>query len=169
MNPHLQLADADLLRQCTVETFRASGPGGQHRNKTESAVRLRHLPTGVIAQAYERRSQHENKAVALRRLRENIALDVRHAVDLERYDIPPELAAILPDAGAQRIGPNNDRYWPGIAVLLDLFVALGCSVSDTAAKLGLSTGVLSRVLLDSPAVGARVNELRAACGRRPLR
>ena len=51
----------------------AGGPGGQHRNKTESAVRLTHPPTGVTVTATERRSQHENREVALERLRERIA------------------------------------------------------------------------------------------------
>jgi hypothetical protein len=168
-HPYLGLTDDELLRQCSVETFRASGPGGQHRNKTDSAVRLRHNPTGIVAQAYERRSQHENKAVALRRLREAIALEVRQPVDVERYETPLELAALLSSAGRQRIGPKNERYWPGIAALLDLFVALDCSVSDTARHLGVSTGALSRLLLDSPPVTAKANELRTARGMRPLR
>jgi len=47
---YLYLTDEDLLRQCEMDTFKASGPGGQHRNKRESAVRLKHLPTGIIAQ-----------------------------------------------------------------------------------------------------------------------
>ena len=50
------------------EFFRASGPGGQHRNKTETGVRLTHLPSGVTVSATERRSQHQNREVALRRL-----------------------------------------------------------------------------------------------------
>ena len=66
-------SDEDLLRECEVETFRASGPGGQHVNKTESAVRLRHLPTGVVVTSRESRSQHQNKAACLRKLREQAA------------------------------------------------------------------------------------------------
>ena len=65
-------SDYDLLRQCEVETFRSSGPGGQHVNKTESAVRLRHLPTGVVVTSREERSQHRNKAICLEKLRERI-------------------------------------------------------------------------------------------------
>lgn len=50
------------------EFFRATGPGGQHRNKTETGVRLTHLPSNVTVSATERRSQHQNREVALRRL-----------------------------------------------------------------------------------------------------
>ena len=65
-------SDEDLLRQCEVETFRSSGPGGQHVNKTESAVRLRHLPSGIIVSSQQERSQHRNKALCLEKLRQKI-------------------------------------------------------------------------------------------------
>ena len=61
--------DDELLRACRIETFRAGGPGGQHQNATESGVRLVHLPTGIRAIARDERSQHRNRALALRRLR----------------------------------------------------------------------------------------------------
>ena len=54
-NPYAELDDDDLLAQCRVETMRGSGPGGQHRNKVESAVRLTHEPTGIVVTASERR------------------------------------------------------------------------------------------------------------------
>ena len=66
-------SDADLLRECEVETFRSSGPGGQHVNKTESAVRLRHVPSGVVVASQQQRSQHRNKALCLQRLRNKVA------------------------------------------------------------------------------------------------
>ncbi|MDQ2976008.1 MAG: peptide chain release factor-like protein [Acidobacteriota bacterium] len=69
---NLPESDEDLLRECEVETFRSSGPGGQHVNKTESAVRLRHLPSGVVVSSQQQRSQHRNKALCLQKLREKI-------------------------------------------------------------------------------------------------
>jgi protein subunit release factor B len=65
-------SDDELLRECEVDTFRASGPGGQHVNKTESAVRLTHLPTGLAVTCREERSQHRNKTTCLRKLRERV-------------------------------------------------------------------------------------------------
>ncbi|HKB64410.1 MAG TPA: peptide chain release factor-like protein [Pyrinomonadaceae bacterium] len=65
-------SDEELLRECEVETFRSSGPGGQHVNKTESAVRLRHKPSGVVVTSQEERSQHRNKQICLDKLRKKI-------------------------------------------------------------------------------------------------
>ena len=66
-------SDEELLRECEVETFRSSGPGGQHVNKTESAVRLRHLPSGIVVTSQQERSQHRNKAICLQKLRDKVA------------------------------------------------------------------------------------------------
>ena len=64
--------DDELLGQCRVETFRSGGAGGQHRDTTDSAVRLVHEPTGIRATAQDERSQHRNKKLALERLRERL-------------------------------------------------------------------------------------------------
>jgi protein subunit release factor B len=65
----LALPDAALAAECEETFFVASGPGGQHRNKTESGVRLVHRPTGVVVTATERRSQAQNRGAAVERLR----------------------------------------------------------------------------------------------------
>lgn len=68
----LSLPDAALLAECEESFYVGGGPGGQHRNKTESAVRLVHPPTGVVVTATERRSQPQNRGAALERLRERL-------------------------------------------------------------------------------------------------
>jgi protein subunit release factor B len=69
----LALPDPALLAECVETFFTGSGPGGQHRNKTESAVRLTHPATGVTVTATERRSQSQNRGAALERLRGRLA------------------------------------------------------------------------------------------------
>lgn len=74
-------SDEELLSECEVQTFRSSGPGGQHVNKTESAVRLRHTPSGVVVTSQQERSQYRNKQVCLEKLREKIEkLNYRQAL-----------------------------------------------------------------------------------------
>ncbi|CAO2167304.1 unnamed protein product [Urochloa humidicola] len=173
---YLGMSDEELMDQCEMGTFKASGPGGQHRNKRESAVRLKHRPTGIIAQAVEDRSQHKNRASALSRLRTLIALKVRRPINLEGYTPPVELLQILPlkstirgkDVGSQ-IGPNNSKFSPGMQALLDLLYAVEGSVSDAAKILGLSTGALSRLILSDDSLRTAANELRASKGLKPLR
>src|SRR5271155_3533658 len=72
-----KLTDEQLLAQCRVEAYRGSGPGGQKRNKTSSAVRITHEATGLSAIGTESRSQSQNKSKALRRLRLRLALEIR--------------------------------------------------------------------------------------------
>ena len=66
---HIPDSDEDLLKECNVDTFRAGGKGGQHLNKTESAVRLSHLPTGIVVTCQDERSQLQNKRKCLIQLR----------------------------------------------------------------------------------------------------
>lgn len=87
------ISDDELLAECDVETLKGSGPGGQHRNKTETAVRLTHRATGLRSQASERRSQGQNLGVALDRLR--VLLRAHFAPP------PPPRRATKPTRGSQ--------------------------------------------------------------------
>ena len=171
----LALSDDELLAQCAFERFRVSGPGGQHRNKTDSAVRLTHEPTGVVGYASERRSQHQNRSTALARLRRGIALEVRTEPAVDAYHPPPELQRILPRTVAgevsrkERIGARHREFWTGVAPLLDLFAAVHGSVADCAALLGCSSNQLTKLLASEPHLWAKTNEMRERRGLKPLR
>ena len=104
---YLSLSDHELLRQCRVDVYRASGPGGQHRNKTDSAVRITHEPTRTVAIANESRSQHSNKAQALRRLRQKIALNVVVVLD-EDDDREEEAGAGVSGATSMECDPLGE-------------------------------------------------------------
>jgi RF-1 domain len=166
---YLLASDDALVAQCEVDRYRASGPGGQHRNKTESAIRLRHKLTGVSAIGEDSRSQAENKVHAVRRLRAAIALGVREPVI--GSGISARLAALVA-GGTAPLGARTrltGEYWAAIAELLDLLVAGGLEIGATAQRLGISTGALSKLLLHDDQVGRALNDLRRAKGMRPLR
>lgn len=167
-----RLTPDQLLAQCEVDTYRASGPGGQKRNKTSSAVRLRHPPTGLLVIAEESRSQHENKAKALDRLTHALFLHLRD--DLP--DATPGLVASLPDyadardrSGKLALGRKDPRFWPAVGVVLDVLAATSARVADAAALLGVSTGNLVDFLQTDPKVWQEANRLRAAAGQKPLK
>jgi len=167
------LTEQQLLSQCEVDTYRASGPGGQKRNKTSSAVRLRHLPSGLIVIAEESRSQHENKAKALRRLHKALFLELREAVPLELLTVEhvatmPEIQAVVSD-GKLKLGARDPRFLPAVGVVLDLLVAAEAKVSDVAGLLGISTGNLIGFLETDGKVWQTANQLRAKFGQKPLK
>jgi protein subunit release factor B len=92
MTEEIYPTDRDSLeRDCDVEFFIASGPGGQHRNKVETGVRLLHRPSGIVVTATERRSQHANREMAFQRMEER--LEERQKVAIPRKPTRPTLAS----------------------------------------------------------------------------
>ncbi len=164
----LESDDATLLAACVLDTYRASGPGGQKRNKTSSAVRLRHRPTGLIVIAEESRSQHENRARALRRMRRAIALTQRNLLAGDATE-PEFYRAALDRDPSLRVNVRHAHYWLIVQYVLDRLLEARASVSDAARALRISTGQLVRFLKTDDKLWEQANRMRAAYGRAPLK
>ena len=174
---YLALDDAALLRQCDMNTYRSSGPGGQHRNKVSSAVRLRHRPTGISAHGDDSRSQHDNKVLAIGRLRMNLALQLRRPVDTERPAVPSVAAECIfsprgPNADGVhkrlKIGRKDFRFWAVAAFLLDLLESFEGRLADAAKVLNVTTSNLGTVLQSERHLLAAAQQIRKAHGQHPL-
>ncbi len=166
------LNDEQLLAQCGVDTYRASGPGGQKRNKTSSAVRLRHGPTGLIVIAEESRSQHENRAQALKRLRQALYLHCRDPIEPltpARLAAHPDFPHVHDAAGRLPERVRDPRFWPAAGVVLDVLEAARGQVSVAAELLRVSTAQLVEFLRRHPKLWQEANRLRSRHGYKPLR
>src|SRR6266536_2805635 len=100
------LPDDKLLAESRVDSYVASGPGGQHRNRKNTAVRITHLPTKITATATDSRSHRENQIHALRTLRHRMAMEIRREMDLTSFR-PPKFFAQYDNL---HMSPNNPLY-----------------------------------------------------------
>lgn len=155
----LDLDDDALLRVCRQETYRASGPGGQHRNKTDSAVRVSVRDGAIVASCADHRSQHRNRTEALRRLRIVIALELRGPIwgKAERWE------------GSWKLGRKDRRYAGFLSHIFDMMAHHDWAVGLAAEALGVSTGKLVRTLARDPQAWNAVNQARAKLGLVNLR
>ncbi len=167
-SPHpAALPNDELLSRCDLTRKRGSGPGGQHRNKVETAVVIEHRPSGLRGEASERRSQAENRRVALFRLRVNLALGVRTT---ERgSDEPSPLWKSRIQNRRIVVNPAHDDFPALLAEALDRVTACSQDVKQAADELGCSTSQLIRFLKLEPRALEQVNSRRVELGLRPLK
>lgn len=155
-----------LLAQCEMRRLRRSGPGGQHRNKVETAVQFRHRPTGVIAEANERRSQAANRQMALKRLRVNLALEVRTARRAE--DTPSPLWRSRASSGRIVVSVSHEDFPSLLAEALDVIWACQSDGKQAAEALGCTLSQLVKLLGKEPRALTLVNAWRSQRGLGPL-
>jgi RF-1 domain len=168
---HPAALDPDALaRECEFRATRRSGPGGQNRNKVETAVVLMHRPTGIRAEASERRTQMHNRRMALRRLRLELALAVRRPVQLAGESPYRPSALWLGRCRGSRVAVSREHAdFPALlAEALDVIVACRDEPGPAALLLGCSSSQLIRLLRLAPRAIGLINERRKQNGRHPL-
>lgn len=153
-NKWLEMPDDELSALCKMQAFKSSGPGGQKVNKTSSAVRLIHNPTGMDVTSSESRSQHENRHHALNKIRMKIAVEIRadEKKGIDNFEI----------------SVSNPKYPLFAALLLDSLNDYGFRIRDCAQFLHMSTGQLIRLLEKDPEIWRKVNSERKTRGLKPL-
>ena len=169
LHPSCLPAD-EIARQCELRTQRRSGPGGQHRNKTSSGVFLFHAPTGVVAEATERRSQSENRKIALARMLLKLAVEIRTispiagSIDLVEREIRNHL-----QKREMRVARHSTDYPALCALLLNDLYFTGGQPSLVGQYWQAGSSGLVRFLKTHPPAILFVNEIRGHHGRLPLR
>jgi hypothetical protein len=156
-----------LLADCEIRRTRRSGPGGQHRNKVETAVLIEHRPTGVCAEASERRSQTNNQEVALFRLRLRLAVEVRQALEFSYQPSPLWLSRCR--GGKVAVNSRHNDFPAILAEALDVVAASENDVKRGAGVLECTVSQLTRLLQQEPRAIQAVNEARAKQGLHKLK
>lgn len=165
-NHPASLEAAQLATHCDTKRTRRSGPGGQNRNKVETTVVLVHRPTGVGAEASERRTQGENLRVAYFRLRVNLALEVRLPVDPSASR--SELWQTRCRGGRVAVSPDHDDFPTILAEILDVLAALQMDMKAAAVALGCTPSQLTKFLKNEPRALGMVNAHRREAGQHLL-
>ena len=159
--PAYALTDSELLAACEETAMRASGPGGQHVNKTDSAVRLRHRETGICGLSREYRERARNRSAALRHLRLELAAALRGFSDPQWFE-PYRRGRQLASGGKAQDYPRL------AAAALDALQQAQGSPAAAAQAVGLSSSQLVKLLAADKQILRAANQLRSAVGQGPL-
>jgi hypothetical protein len=165
------LSDEILMRSCAWGRSRASGPGGQHRNKVETLVWITHTPSGIEAHAGERRSAQENKSVATFRLRLALATNLRVSLPPGNSwgDARSPLWRSRCPANKISCNPAHRDFPSLLAEALDTIAACDFDEGKAAARLACTVSQLVRFVKDHPPAFAAWNHQRAQRGQHALR
>ena len=148
----------DLMVDCSIKRTRKSGPGGQHRNKVETAIVITHDPTGIVGQASENRSQHQNLELAVARLRINLAVAIRF--DVAENAQPSELWVSRVISNKIQVNRNHPSFPALLAEALDFAAGSDYDLAAAARRLGISTSQLVKFFKTSTFAFEKVNRER---------
>jgi RF-1 domain len=161
-----------LLAQCRMTFSRASGPGGQNRNKVETSVQIEFLPNKIIASASERRTQNENRKVALQRLRCKLAVEIQMTAardgQLEQELHASETWLQYCRGGRVDIAETNSDWPTVLAELIGILKHCDWNLSEAAKLLESSSSQLVKLLKKCPPAFKLLNEERRSRGNRLL-
>lgn len=177
------LAEAVLLRETNWLRSKSSGPGGQNRNKVETGVEMVHLPTNIVGRASERRTVAENRRIAIKRLRLNLATE--HRIGVPLGEIGSRLwfsRRQAPARGPGQMRPRwgsfahrivvNPSHWDYPALLaeaMDVINASNYDMKRAALRLEVSTTQLLRLIAEHQPALTKLNAERQAMGLGRLR
>jgi len=160
----------DLLAVCRISQHRRGGPGGQHRNKVSSGIIVLHVPTGISAEANERRDQSDNRRVAIDRLRSRIAMNVRtSSASKLKKDKQSQTIRERWTGRPMKINASNFDHHAVLALVLDDLHRAGGQPSLVAPIWKTSTTSIVNFVGSQPASFTIVNRWREFHGRLPLR
>ena len=149
-NLQLMLPETEFIRFCTLDFFKSSGAGGQHRNKTSSAVRVTHKETGLTAEDCTERSQHRNRNNAIQKLKLLIALNIRQPSESD-----------LPRMECSMSAPDYPLF---VAQVFDILEECGYDHKSSAAKCRISSSALLKKLARDPKIFQEFNRRRELLG-----
>jgi hypothetical protein len=150
----------NLLADCEFRRTRRSGPGGQHRNKVETAVVAEHMPTGIRAEANETRSQETNRQNAIHRLRVRLALEIREKSESKLSD----LWVSRTTNGKLAVNADHEDFPALLSEALDTLAELDFDLPTAAARLNISSSQLVKFLKIEPVALGLVNRERETRG-----
>ncbi|MBP5300212.1 MAG: peptide chain release factor-like protein [Victivallales bacterium] len=155
----LALADDELLKLCRIDLCRGTGPGGQKRNKTSTAVRITHLESGIAATDDATRSQHLNRAHALAKLRVELAVN-----------LPPEPDTAHPALPLEPVPRTTRPEYPAwLGEVFSTLASHGFQPAPAAAAYGCSPSHLIRVIAKDDNAWQHFAQARQRLALPPLR
>jgi len=163
----LNRSTGEILEECEIQRSKGSGPGGRKADRTETEIQLKHPPTGLTVSCGKTRSQHKNRELAVRKLKQQYAMVKRHRIRLDDLTVPPSLQQYVKNG--LRIKKSNPHYPFLVKFVLDVLHSSEERLSETGDCIGASTNELTRFLKDDHTLHERADRIRSENGHHRIK